>query len=122
MVQISIHGDRVRFEVQGWDKLWALKSQLEIPLAHIRSVRADPEPARGWWHGFRLPGTEIPGVIAAGTFYQHGEAVFYDVHDPEDTIVLELDHERYKRLVIQVGDPATAVATLNDALASRWKA
>ena len=29
MVQISIHGDRVRFEVQGWDKLWTLKTQLE---------------------------------------------------------------------------------------------
>jgi hypothetical protein len=35
MVDISIHGDRVRFTVEGWDKLWALKSHLEIPLAHV---------------------------------------------------------------------------------------
>jgi hypothetical protein len=61
MVRVSIEADRVRFEVEGWDKLWALKSSLEIPLAHIRSVGIDPEPARGWWHGLRLPGTEIPG-------------------------------------------------------------
>jgi hypothetical protein len=61
MVEISIHGDRVRFGVQGWDKLWAFRSQLEIPLAHVRSVRIDPEPARGWWHGLRLPGAQIPG-------------------------------------------------------------
>jgi hypothetical protein len=118
MVQISIHGDRVRFEVEGWDQLWALKSQLEIPLAHVRSVRVDPEPARGWWHGLRLPGTQIPGVLTAGTFIQHDGAVFYDVHNPERTIVLELAHELYKRLVLEVADPAAAVATINVALKS----
>ena len=53
MVNVIVRGDRVRFEVEGWDQLWALKSQLEIPLAHVRGVRADPEPARGWWHGVR---------------------------------------------------------------------
>jgi hypothetical protein len=119
MVEISIHGDRVRFEVQGWDKLWALRSQLEIPLAHIRSARIDPEPARGWWHGLRMPGTQIPGVLTAGTFYQRDGAVFYDVHDPEHTIVLELEHEHYKRLVIEVSSPEAAVATLTAALAGR---
>jgi len=119
MVTVSIEGARVRLEVEGWDKLWAFKSQLEIPLEHIDDVRADPEPARGWWHGFRMPGSQIPGVITAGTFYQHDGAVFYDVHDPERTIVLELNHEHYKRLVIEVDDPSATVAKLNAALARR---
>jgi len=78
MVQVSIHNDRVHFEVEGWDKFWALKSSLEIPAAHIRAVRADPEPARGWWHGFRLPGAQIPGILTAGSFYQSDGFVFYD--------------------------------------------
>lgn len=121
MVEISIHGDRARFEVTGWDKLWALKSQLEIPLAHVRSVRIDPEPARGWWHGWKLAGSGIPGLLTAGTFYQHDGAVFFDVHDPDRTIVLELDHEFYKRLVLEVPSPEAAVALLNDALASVTK-
>ena len=112
MVVVTVDGDRVRFEVQGWDKLWALHSRLEIPLEHIRAVRADPEPARGWWHGLRLPGTQVPGLLTAGTFYQKGEWVFYDVHEPDNTIVLDLDHEHYKRLVIEVRDPAAAVALL----------
>jgi hypothetical protein len=117
MVEISINRDRVRFEVEGWDKLWAFKSRLEIPLAHIRSVRIDPEPARGWWHGLKLAGTGIPGVFTAGTFIQSDGAVFFDVHDPERTIVLELDHEHYKRLVLEVSSPEAALALLNDALA-----
>ena len=63
MVEISMHGDRARFVVEGWDKFWALRSQLEIPPAHIRGVRVDPESARGWWHGLKLAGTGIPGVV-----------------------------------------------------------
>jgi len=118
MVSVVVEGDRVRFEVEGWDKLWALKSRLEIPLAHIQSVRADPEPARGWWHGLRLPGTQIPGLLTAGSFYQHGGFVFYDVHDPERTVVIELDHEHYQRLVIEVESPDDVVARLRSAIAN----
>lgn len=119
MVEVTVEGDRVRFDVNGWDKMWSLKSRLEIPLAHITSVRIDPEPARGWWHGFRMPGTQIPGVLTAGTFYQHDGAVFYDVHDPDHTIVIELDHEHYRRLVVEVADSTATVKLLDDALSGR---
>lgn len=43
--------------MRGTDKLWALKSSLEIPLVHIAGIRADPEVARGWYYGIRMPGT-----------------------------------------------------------------
>jgi hypothetical protein len=119
MVDVSVIGDRVRFEVEGWDKLWALKSQLEIPLAHIKEARVDPQAARGWWHGLKLFGSNIPGVLVAGTFYQDGGMVFYDVHDPESTIVLELDHERYKRLIVEVEDPERSKATIEKAIKPR---
>jgi hypothetical protein len=116
MVNVSIQDDRVRFEVEGWDKLWTLKTALEIPLAHIVSVRADPEPARGWFHGLRLPGTEIPGLITAGTFYTRDGAVFFDIHDPAKAIVVELNHEHYKRLVLEVEDPEATVEELEAAI------
>lgn len=119
MVRVSMNGDRVHFDVQGLDKLWAFKSQLDIPLAHVKSVRVDPEPARGYWHGVRYPGVQIPGILTAGTYYQMDGAVFYDVHDPERTIVLELDHEEYTRLVVEVEDPAAVVAVLEQAIADR---
>ena len=116
MVEIAIRGDRVHFEVQGWDRFWALKTELDIPLSHIKSVRADPDAARGWWKGFRLPGTNIPGVLTAGTFYQGDGFVFYDVHDYDNTIVLELDHEHYQRMVVEVADPGEAVSMIQKAL------
>jgi hypothetical protein len=116
MVKVSIDGGRANFAVQGWDKLWALKTSLEIPLSHIRGARIDTESARGWFHGLRLPGTEIPGVLTAGTFLQRDGAVFFDVHDPDNTIVIELDHENYKRLVIEVEDPDATVTMIQSAL------
>ena len=84
------------FEVRGLDKLWAFRSRLEIPLAHIRHVRIDPEAARGWFHGLRLPGTSLPGVLTAGTFYLDGKRVFWDVHHPDQTIVVELQDNRFR--------------------------
>jgi len=109
-------GDRIRFEVEGWDKLWALRSQLEIPLAHVTGVRIDPDAARGWWHGLRMPGTNIPGVLTAGTFYQDGKRVFWDVHNPDDTVVIDLKDERYNELIIEVADPKSAVELVKAAL------
>jgi hypothetical protein len=112
VVDISVSDGMVHFRVEGWDKLWSLKSELAIPLAHIRAARADPALARGWWHGIRAPGTSVPGVITAGTFYQHGKRVFWDVHDPENTIVIELADERYDELIVEVADPVAAVEQL----------
>ncbi len=118
MVEVSVHAERVRFEVKGLDKLWAMRSELEIPLAHIVSVRQDPEPARGWFHGLRVGATNLPGILTAGTFSQAGEGlVFFDVHDPERTIVIELEHEHYRRLVIEVADPPAVVKQLQLAVA-----
>lgn len=116
MVNISIHGDRIHLDVEGIDQLWSLRSHLEFPLSHIRSVRIDPAAARGWWHGIRLMGSNIPGILTAGTFYQQGGIVFYDVHDPERTIVLELDHERYNRLIVEVEEPEKARTLIERAL------
>lgn len=105
MVTVSIGSDKIVLDVEGMDQLWSLRSRLEFPLSHITSVRVDREAARGWWHGLRIMGTNVPGVLTAGTYYQDGGIVFYDVHDPDNTVVMELDHERYRRLIVEVENP-----------------
>ena len=116
MVDVSINGDRAVFAVQGMDTLWSFKSQIEIPLAHIAGVEANPDHVRRWWHGFKLLGTDVGGLFAAGSFYYHGELVFWDITDPAQTVVVSLEHERYKKLIIEVADVAGAVARLRAAL------
>jgi hypothetical protein len=117
MVELSLGPGVLILDVQGWSQLWALKSRLEIPLENIRGARADPEIARSWWKGIRAPGTHIPGVIVAGTFYHAGKRVFWDVRDAERTIVIELRDERYDQLIVEVADPMAAVSKIESVLA-----
>ena len=116
MVDLSIADGNLTLHVRGADKLWAFKGSLEVPLAHVAGVRADPDIAHGWWHGIRLLGTNLPGVITAGTFHQDGKRVFWDVHNPANTIVIELRDERYDELIVEVADPQAAVKLIQDAL------
>ena len=109
MGDLSFSGGNLVLYVRGADKLWAFKSSLEIPLAHVAEIRADPAIAHAWWHGIRMPGTSIPGVLTAGTFYRDGKRVFWDVHNPDKTVVIELKDERYNELIVEVADPQAAV-------------
>jgi hypothetical protein len=115
MVDVSVQGDRAVFEVEGIDKFWAFRSRLEIPLAHVKDVTFDPDQVGRWWHGLKVVGTDLPGLFAAGTFYYHGQLVFWDVRDPANTIVVSLDHERYQKLIIEVADPDEVVRRLQAA-------
>ena len=112
MVTVSVENGLAVLEVEGFDKLWAFRSRLQIPLAHVVSAEINHEAVGRWWHGMKIVGTDVPGLFAAGTFYYHGEIVFWDVRNPANAIVLSLDHERYKKLIVEVADPAAAVALL----------
>jgi hypothetical protein len=116
MVNLSIAEGKLMLNVRGADKLWAFKSSLEIPLIHIAGVRADPEIARGPLHGLRMPGTSVPGVITAGTFYQDGKHVFWDIHHPANAVVITLRDERYDELIVEVADPQAAVEMIKNAV------
>ncbi|WP_457034388.1 hypothetical protein [Kitasatospora sp. P5_F3] len=116
MANVRIDGDTLIVEIQGLDKLWALKSRLIIPLANVRGATADPGISRQA-KGFRAPGTHFPGLITAGTFHIDGERVFWDVHNSANAVVIELADQRYARLVIEVSDPRAAVALIERATA-----
>ena len=115
MARVEVAGDQLTVQIEGMDKLWTLKSRLDIPLAHVTDAEADPEAARGW-KGWRGPGAQIPGVIVAGTFHHQGDRVFWDVHDPGKAVVIHLADER---LVIGVDDPAATVTAIRRALGTR---
>ena len=115
MADVELAQDALIVHVEGMDRLFALRSRLEVPLSHVEGAEADPEEARMRWHGIMERGIWVPGPITAGTYYQEGELVFWDVHDPEKTVVIRLKDERYRRLVIEVEDPEATVARVNEA-------
>jgi hypothetical protein len=58
----------------------------------------------------------VPGVITAGSFYREGEREFWDVRDPERTVVIPLKDDLYAGLVIEEDDPPATAAAIQRAL------
>ena len=117
MTEVEIANGHLHVVVEGFDKVLALKSTLDVPLAHVRGASQDPDALRER-HGLRLVGTSLPGVVAAGTFFD-GQWWFLDVHHPEVAVKIELDHEHYAALIVEVSDPIATVAAINAAIAAR---
>lgn len=114
---IALTEDELVVEPKGLDKLWGLRSELRIPLAHVRGATADPgvadEP-----RGVRSPGLAVPGKYV-GTFRRDGEASFWSVSDPRDNVVIQFEDEEFARAVLTVEDPAATEHAINAALLAR---
>lgn len=119
MVTIAVAGEMLTLEVNGFDRLWSLRSRLEVPFAHIRAVQPAPDVARGWFDRLKIAGSYIPGILTAGTFYEDGGLVFWDVHQPHNALAIDLEHERYQRLIVEVADPAETMRLIQHALGAR---
>ena len=116
MAEIEITPTSLVVHINGADQFFALKSRLEVPLEHIAGVDASVPEAGQIWHGLRMGGTNLPGVITAGRYLQHGEWAFWDVHDPDKAIAIRLHDEHYAKLVIGVDDPAATASAIASAI------
>lgn len=111
MISIEKQDNSFVFNVNGMHKLWAFKSQLTIPVDNIKSAHQDLESIKGW-KGWRIPGTHVPSIITAGTFYKSGSKIFWDVVNMENCIIVDLIDEEYKQLIIEVENPREAIRLL----------
>jgi hypothetical protein len=100
------------------DAAFAFRRSISIPLTDISQVTTAPRNAvrRG---GVRLPGTEIPGVIRAGSFGRKPSREFWDVRRGETVLVIDtISRDPYARLVLEVDDPAGTATWLRSASGS----
>lgn len=116
MAKVEVTGDTVVVSIEGADALFALRSQLKVPLTHVTGPEGAEAQASEWFKGIRLGGTHVPGLLSAGSFYQHGQHTFWDVHHPDRAVAIHLRDERYAALVVEVDDPAATIAEVNAAI------
>lgn len=109
MTRIVISDKQLIVEPQGLDKLWSLRQRIVVPLRHVRAATVVDRAALQSGLQLRAPGTYVPGVIKAGTFYSDGERSFWLARRASQLLVIELEHEPYARLILELHDPlATA--------------
>lgn len=123
MTTIEITADELVVHVRGVERVLALRSELRVPLAHVLGAEPSPPEVRQRWRDLlraHVPGTDLPFVLMEGSFlFRGGELAFWDVRDPDRTVLVRLDHERYRTLVLQVDDPAATAAAIDAAVAAR---
>ncbi len=114
MVDIRVNGDRLVATLTGWERVWALKSRVEVPVSQVERVFVDSVIARKP-DGFRAPGAYWPGKISAGTYRRRGSKTFWSVRNPARAVIIDLHEGDYARLVLEVPDPAQTVAEIEAA-------
>src|ERR1700694_3173500 len=99
MTKVEIQDGRLMARIEGLDQVLAFKSELSIPLAHVKGAAVSPLEVRRRWRNalrIRVPGSDMPYVVMAGSFvFLDGEHAFWDVHDPDRNGVVELVAETF---------------------------
>ncbi|MEQ9000209.1 MAG: hypothetical protein RID53_27340 [Coleofasciculus sp. B1-GNL1-01] len=100
IMNLTIFDQKLRIELEWYEQLWAftLDKLWEIPLNHIISVTTDEPPSS--WTEIRAPGTALPGVIKAGTYYSSRGKEFWYVTRDRNYLVLALQDEPYQKIVL----------------------
>lgn len=104
MVSIEKKDGFYHFNILGWHKLWCLKRRIIIPEENVVFASVYSGSFSGL-QGIRLPGTYLPGVITAGTYYTGEGWIFCDIVNPDRCLEIGLERERYRKLIVQVKDP-----------------
>lgn len=113
MASIEVRDGRIDIHLSISEEVLALHGALHIPLRHVIGVSAEPVPPAAW-RGVRI-GTNVPGVVVAGTFYTAEGAVFYDMRHGDRCVTIELADDRFKRVVVELEpgqDPQAVVAEI----------
>lgn len=112
MVDIKIDGDNVIVEVMGIHQFWSLKRKIVFAKKNIIRVQLGAKPLRP--APFRAPGTYIPKLIIAGIYYGRKRKEFWDVGFKKDVIEIDLNNEKYTKIVVNVENPAEVMKLLQN--------
>ena len=115
---VKVENDNIEFELHGVDEFLSIKRNITVPLAHVVSVSTERVP----WQPFkqmRIVGASLPGVVKDGRFLSTEGVMFFEMHDPDKCITVNLDHEHYRKIVFEVENKEEAARQINEALKSR---
>lgn len=110
-MKLDITDNHVVVHMEGIWKFLALKSTIRIPTECIMDVKT--EKAK-WLIFTPKAGTNLPGVIMAGTFFRKSGLAFYFMRKPDQCITLLLENHRYSELVLQVDDKEKVASQIRE--------
>jgi hypothetical protein len=115
---VRIEDNNLVLELHGVDEILSIKRSFHIPLKNIQSVSTD-EASWAALKTLKLGGADFPGHIKDGWFFIPNEGiVFFEMHHPDSCITINLDHERYKKIIFEVEDKESAAMLIEEAISN----
>ena len=112
-MRLSISNKQLRISFSITKKILSMKGSFKIPLKNIKQITTEmPKPT---WKEIKAPGTSIPGLIKAGTFYTDRGKEFWYVTKGKGILNIELKNESYKRLVLGLDNNVHWAKKISDA-------
>lgn len=113
-MRIHIEQGFLQIKLEWWEKILSIHGSISIPTSHISSVHTDlPQPT---WKEIRCPGTFLPGVIKAGTYYTKRGKEFWCVARGKDALRIEMSNEGFSRLVLGISGGSSWKDRITDLL------
>jgi hypothetical protein len=117
MAEVSVGNGRLHLRWGRWERLGALRGDVDLPLSAIHAVRTVPNAAAEI-HGIRMPGGAWPGRFAVGTWRWRGRRDVVAVHGraPQGVVVDFEPGTGIDRLIVSADDPEALATQIRDAL------
>ena len=127
-MDINLTNDTIEILLEPMERLWSahLSQRIKIPLESVQAVELAPLDT-AWpgetWRELRAPGTHVPGLIKAGTYYtERGREFWYVLADQtrdQSCLRLEMAEGYYKRVVLGLAEPQMWRSRIQAAIAEQ---
>jgi hypothetical protein len=91
--------------LEPWEKIWSFRGDLRIKSERVRSAWLGMP--KSVWNEWKIPGSFVPGLIKAGTFFTpRGREFWYVTRKKCHAVTIELKGcKKYDRLVLGFETP-----------------
>ncbi|MBW4565385.1 MAG: hypothetical protein KME32_30740 [Mojavia pulchra JT2-VF2] len=118
-MNLTFANENLQIEWEWYEQLLAFNfnGAFVIPLNHIKAVStAQPESS---WLDIRNPGSFIPGIIKAGSYYSSKGKEFWYVTQDQHYLTLELKDESFKRIILTIEENQVWLESINQYISNK---
>ena len=99
-MDLTLQGGNIEIQLEPMERVWSvhLAQRIEVSLDTLERVRVGyPETT---WKEIRAPGTYLPGMFKAGTYYTERGREFWYARKGQSCLCLDMAEGYYKRIVL----------------------
>jgi hypothetical protein len=111
MAEITINEQAVELHLSVLEEIGSFHGSIKVPRSAVTGARVVEHPLEEV-RGLKMPGTGLPGVMAVGTWVGSFGKDFYAIDKKGPAVEIDLDGQRYQRLIASQENPQTVVEAL----------